>query len=243
MSLHLGQTLRDARWSYLIVEDIETGSFTSNLFKAKILPRAPIRPPGQWAAIKFASEQKAFEMLKWEHKCYQNPVILSSSHLRTLYEGINLHGCSTPESSFCLAFEWMDCTPKNLSSDMYQQRHVLHKSASKAVLSALDILKSQRLVHTDIKNDNIFISGVNEPIPTVKLGDLGLVRSEGFEDYPVQPLTMRAPEVWSGRGCFHCSDVWAFAVTLFDWIKPCVLGVNDMPQGHWPQPWAMAKLL
>jgi hypothetical protein len=71
---------------------------------------------------------------------------------------------------------------------------------------------------------------------------------------------MRAPEVWSGINCFHHSDVWAFAVTvsgsvvlrsyvsnlrrkLFDWISPGVFGANDMAEGHWPQPWAIAKLL
>ena len=64
---------------------------------------------------------------------------------------------------------------------------------------------------------------------------------------------MRAPEVWSGRGCFHRSDVWAFAVTVSHPLFPsgiCVTltGVafrldGYMPQGHWPQPWAMAKLL
>ncbi|PSN61286.1 kinase-like protein [Corynespora cassiicola Philippines] len=182
-------------------------------------------------------------MLKCEHQCCQNPAILSSAHLRTLYEGIDVHESSTPEPSYCLACEWMDCTLKDLPSRPYWQSRALHKAISKAVLSALDVLKSQHLVHSDVKNDNIFVSDIEGPNPTVKLGDLGLVRPEGFDDYPVQPLAMRAPEVWSGKGCFHCSDVWAFAVTLFDWMAPRVFGVNDMPQGHWPQPWAMAKLL
>ncbi|UPX17215.1 Non-specific serine/threonine protein kinase [Ascochyta rabiei] len=238
MALRLGQILRGARWNYLLVEDLGNKSSNSSVFKAKILPQAPTPPPGQWAIVKTASEQNSLDMLKQEHECYQNSAVRSSWHLRALYDAIDVHG-----PSYCLAFEWMDCTLKDLSSKAHQQSRVLHKSITKAVLEALLVLKSQHLVHTDIKNDNILISGIDGQCPTVKLGDLGLVRSEGFDNYPVQPLAMRAPEVWSGKGCYHCSDMWAFAVTLFDWISPCVFGANDMPQGHWPQPWAMAKLM
>lgn len=130
-------------------------------------------------------------MLKWEHQCYQNPAIRASQRLRAFYDAINVHESSVPESSYCLAFEWMDCTLKDLTSEAHRRNLVLHKSISKAVLEALDVLKSQHLVHTgiyynccrsiaevtgksDIKDDNILISGIDEPSPTVKLGDLGL---------------------------------------------------------------------
>ncbi|KAI9684974.1 MAG: hypothetical protein M1820_010861 [Bogoriella megaspora] len=153
-----------------------------------------------------------------------------------MYDVINDYSSSTHQSPYCLAFEWMDCTLKDVPSKLHEHNSALHKSISGAILGALAGLKSQRLVHTDIKNDNILISSIDGPSPVVKLGDLGLVRSDGFNEYPVQPYAMRAPEVWSGLGCFHRSD-------LFDWISPCVFGANDMAPGHWREPWAMAKLL
>ncbi|KAF2257465.1 kinase-like protein [Trematosphaeria pertusa] len=243
MALRIGQTLRGARWNYLLVETLGNHTASSNVFKAEIVPRAESQLPRKWAVIKTSSEKEILGMLKHEHDCYMNPAIHSSWHFRAMYDAINVHSSSANESPYCLAFEWMDCTLKDVSSEPHRRNSVLFKSISKAVLGALADLKSQQLVHTDIKNDNILISGVDGPSPVVKLGDLGLMRSEGFNEYSVQPLAMRAPEVWLGIGCFHCSDVWAFAVTLFDWISPLVFGANDMPQGHWPHPWAMAKLL
>ncbi|KAF2254518.1 kinase-like protein [Trematosphaeria pertusa] len=245
MALHIGQMLRGAKWNYLLVEALGNQTVRSNVFKAEIVPRAQSKLPGKWAVIKTTSEKKILDMLKREHDSYMNPAVRSSSHFRAMYDAINDYNSLTNETPYCLAFEWMDCTLKEVSSKSHRRNSALHKSISRAVLGALADLKSQRLVHTDIKNDNIFISSLDGPSPVVKLGDLGLsiLRPDGFNEYPVQPFAMRAPEVWSGIGCFHCSDVWAFAVTLFDWISPCVFGVNDMTPGHWPQPWAMAKLL
>ncbi|KAF2708436.1 hypothetical protein K504DRAFT_434919 [Pleomassaria siparia CBS 279.74] len=223
MALRLGQILRGARWNYLLVEDLGNKSSSSSVFKAKILLQAPTPTPptGQWsltfhfmAVIKTTSDQNGLDMLKREHECYQNPAVRSSWHLRALYDAINVHGPSAARASYCLASEWMDCTLKDLSSEAHRRSRVLHKSISKAVLEALHVLKSQHLVHKYIENDNILISGIHGQCPTVRLGDLGLVHSEGFDNHPVQPFAMRTPEVWSGKGCFHRSGMWAFAVTV-----------------------------
>ncbi|KAF1993739.1 kinase-like protein [Amniculicola lignicola CBS 123094] len=242
MSLRIGQTLRGSRWNYLLVETLSNSTASSAVFKAEIVPRAEHQLPGRWAVIKSSSEDKIIDTLKRENNCYTNPLIRSSRHIRAIYDTIDTHS-SGDTTDYYLAFEWMDCTLKDISSKLHRRNLALHKSISIAVLGALADLRNQRLVHTDVKNDNILISGLEGSSPVVKLGDLGLVRTEGFKEYPVQPLAMRAPEVWSGIGCFHSSDVWSFAATLFDWISPSVFGANDMPEGHWPHPWAMAKLL
>ena len=100
------------------------------------------------AVIKITSGQSGSEMLKRVHECYQNPAVQSSWHLRALYDAIDVHGPAATSASYCLAFEWMDCTLKDLSFKAHGQSRVLHKSISKAVLEALDVLKSQHLVHT-----------------------------------------------------------------------------------------------
>ncbi|KAF2490353.1 kinase-like protein [Lophium mytilinum] len=280
MALRIGQTLRGARWDYLLVESLGSRTVRSSVFKAEIISRSQSQLPGKWAVIKTTSppshtslpntqytirppapgesgsviewnfnyvpevsEKQILNMLKNEHARHMNPVIRSSRHFRAMYEAVDIQDISTKEDSLCLAYEWMDCTLKDVSSGSHLKSSALHKNISEAVLGALAELKSQQLAHTDIKNDNILISDLHGPSPVVKLGDLGLVRPEGFNRFPIQPIAMRAPEVWSGIGCFHSSDVWALAVTLFDWLSPRVFGAHDMPEGHWPHPWAMAKLL
>ncbi|KAL2015369.1 hypothetical protein VTK56DRAFT_5745 [Thermocarpiscus australiensis] len=126
----------------------------------------------------------------------------------------------------------MDCTLAQVSSAKHKQNSALIKAICQAVLSALAVLKNENLIHTDIKPDNILLSDVDGPRPVAKLGDLGLTIPEGSNNSPLQPLAMRAPEVWRGIGCFHSSDVWSFAVTLLDWIKPGVFGIKDIKPGN-----------
>ena len=60
---------------------------------------------------------------------------------------------------------------------------------------------------------------------------------------PAQPVAMRAPEVYEGRGCSHASDIWSFAVTMFDWIKPGVFGAAGNVYGVPWESWCIAKLM
>ncbi|KAF2787819.1 hypothetical protein K505DRAFT_367024 [Melanomma pulvis-pyrius CBS 109.77] len=242
MALRIGQVLHGARWNYRLVESLSYPTSNSHVFKAEIIPPVQSKLLEKWAVIKTTSEEELQRTLKREYDCYMNPAIHSSWNFRTMYDTIKMQGSSAYESPDYLAFEWFDCTLKDVSSESHKRNPVLHKSISKAVLGALADLKSQRLVHTDIQSDNILISGLNTPCPVVKLGGLGLTKPEGFSEFPVQPYAVRAPEVWSGLGCFHRSDMWAFAATLFDWISPRVFGTGDMPPHHWPQAWSMAKL-
>lgn len=55
---------------------------------------------------------------------------------------------------------------------------------------------------------------------------------------------MRAPEVYQGLGCFHRSEVWAFAVTLFCCMKPGPFGIsgNIYSSSH-NDYWCIAKLM
>jgi serine/threonine protein kinase len=65
----------------------------------------------------------------------------------------------------------------------------------------------------------------------------------GYSKSRMQPYALRAPEVWQGLGCSPASDIWALAVTLFDWIKPNIFGISDKKPELWPEEWAMAKLM
>lgn len=117
----------------------------------------------------------------------------------------------------------------------------------------------ERLVHSDLKPDNILISDINTPWPIVKLGDLGtggylpnrsgcgasslVVLPEVFNEWPAQNYAMRSPEVHAGFGCSHRSDIWSPAVTVLDWLRPGIFGVADNKDSHWPDAWSIAKLM
>lgn len=87
-------------------------------------------------------------MLKYEHTCYMNPAIRSSRYIRPMYESINGSSDAEKDDPFCLAFEWMDCTLKEVPSAAHKRNSVLHKRTAEAVLGGFAELHSQHLVHS-----------------------------------------------------------------------------------------------
>jgi serine/threonine-protein kinase len=89
-------------------------------------------------------------------------------------------------------------------------------------LDALDYIHTRKIVHCDIKPDNIFIT--RDPydgrIVIIKLIDFGVSRSLETEDVPEQiagdPLYM-APEQTVFRGQFdHRADIYALGISFFE---------------------------
>jgi hypothetical protein len=165
MALRFGQILRGARWNYQLVESLGNHNASSIVFKAEMLPGVESQLPGKWlvqkapfsfphllmavfrAAIKTTDKLDVLDMLKREHSYYMKPTIRSSRYIRTMYEEINGHSSPTTEIPYCLAFEWMDCTLKDVPPESRGHNSFLHKIVSKAVLNVLANLKSQQLVH------------------------------------------------------------------------------------------------
>ena len=59
----------------------------------------------------------------------------------------------------------------------------------------------------------------------------------------MQPLAMRAPEVWAGFGCRHVSDVYSVGSTILSWLKPGILGSHDVKSPIFPEAWCIAKMV
>ena len=79
------------------------------------------------AVVKTGSERRFLDMLKHEQDCYANTVIRSSSHFRAMYDALNIGSdSSNNEGPYCLAFEWMDCTLKDVSPRHCKQNPMLH---------------------------------------------------------------------------------------------------------------------
>jgi hypothetical protein len=106
------------------------------------------------AVINTSSKEKVIDTLKHEHTCYLYPAIRSSRHMRAIYDAINTHSSPECEDPFCLAFEWMDCTLKDVDTETHKRDAAFYKNVTSAVLEALAELKSQQLVHTGTCNTN-----------------------------------------------------------------------------------------
>jgi hypothetical protein len=106
------------------------------------------------AVIKTSSKEKVVDALKHAHTCYLNPTIRSFPHTRAIYNATNTPSSPECENLFCLAFEWMDCTLKDVDTESRKRDAAFYKNVTSAVLEALAELKSQQLVHTGTCNTN-----------------------------------------------------------------------------------------
>ncbi len=102
------------------------------------------------------------------------------------------------------------------------------------LLRGIAKVHSKRLIHRDIKPQNILLKG-----DVLKLGDFGLARSltEPTRPYTVEVSTMwyRAPEVMLQGGNYSTEvDVWSAACVFFEMItsRPLFPGDSEIDQIH-----------
>ena len=79
---------------------------------------------------------------------------------------------SSPQPQ-CMVFEWMDTDLWQLPSGPFRSGSQLPRNVARSILEALAVTDGEYGVHTDVNPNNVFLSGLDSPLPTVKLGDLG----------------------------------------------------------------------
>ncbi|KFZ03182.1 hypothetical protein V502_11164 [Pseudogymnoascus sp. VKM F-4520 (FW-2644)] len=104
--------------------------------------------------------------------------------------------------------------------------------------------ESMKYVFNHVNPNNILLSNIDSAYPIVKVGDLGNMLREGYDDSRIQSLPTRAPEVWRGLGCFHSSDVWSIGATLTYWLaEGVVFGTGDKIIDDNTEAWCIAKII
>ncbi|KAG8012371.1 Homeodomain-interacting protein kinase 1 [Nibea albiflora] len=118
----------------------------------------------------------------------------------------------------CLAFEMLDMSLWDLMEErqwkplrLNEIRPVIHQ-----LMVAFDALKSLRIIHTDLKLDNIMLVNHKDQPFRIKLIDFGLARrvSEMKVGMTVQVVSCRAPEVTLGLPLTEAIDMWAVGCTM-----------------------------
>ena len=113
------------------------------------------------------------------------------------------------------------------------QNEIALASIAFQMLSGLNFLHSQRLIHRDVKPSNALLSSSGR----VKLADFGLTRSldsgHSLAESFVGTFLYMSPERLAGEPYSFLSDVWSLGITLFS----VILGKYPYPEvskkGYW----------
>ncbi|KAK2762324.1 hypothetical protein FQN54_001334 [Arachnomyces sp. PD_36] len=90
------------------------------------------------------------------------------------------------------------------------------RSVMKAVLLGLGTIHTQKLVYTDLKMENILVSGFDNEMPgsgkglVTKIADLDMIEqpSQGR----ISSITYRSPEVYFGKPWTAATDIWSWGI-------------------------------
>ncbi|XP_044942911.1 obscurin isoform X13 [Mustela putorius furo] len=159
---------------------------------AKIVP---YRPEDRTAVLR---EYEALKSLRHPHLAQLHAAYLSPRHLVLILEL-----CSGPELLPCLAER--ACYSESEVKDYLWQ-----------MLSAAQYLHAQRILHLDLRSENMIVTEYN----LLKVVDLGNAQNlaqervqppERFKDY----VETMAPELLEGQSAVPQTDIWAIGVTAF----------------------------
>ncbi|XP_035503883.2 obscurin isoform X1 [Scophthalmus maximus] len=183
-----------------LCRDVET----SQVFAAKITP---------YKAEQRQLVLREYQLLKRLH--HPHLVQLHTAYITSFYLVLVEELCPGKELLYSLA-----------GRDLYAEAHVAELLVQ--ILSAVDYLHSRRIIHLDLKSDNMLVDDCNH----LKIVDFGTAQS--FT--PGQPLTVehieglseskdcrskvyivlpKAPEILEGQGVGPETDVWAVGVLSF----------------------------
>ena len=98
------------------------------------------------------------------------------------------------------------------------------------LLKILSHLHEKRVLHLDVKPENVFISTDAAGKTTVKLGDFGLSRVGKSSKYFSGITALYRPPEGSTKIFTHYSDVWSFACVFFEMVTEVYLFT---PPQHW----------
>ncbi|KAK6826860.1 hypothetical protein RU639_004595 [Aspergillus parasiticus] len=97
------------------------------------------------------------------------------------------------------------------------------RSVMRSVAIGLGVIHCKNLVHTDLKMENILVTGFDNDMPgdgevlVTKIADLGMVRppSQG----PITSITYRSPEVYFNKPWTAATDIWSWGIVYLHLLQ------------------------
>uniref|UniRef100_UPI0009B37A6A obscurin n=1 Tax=Monopterus albus TaxID=43700 RepID=UPI0009B37A6A len=204
-----GSELQATRKNYSFLSEINRGRFsvitlcrdveTSQVFAAKITP---------YQAEQRQLVLREYQLLKRLH--HPHLVQLHTAYITSSYMVLVEELCPGKELLYSLA-----------ARDLYAETHVAELLVQ--ILSAVDYLHSRRVIHLDLKSDNMLVDDCNH----LKIVDFGSAQSftpgqplnvehiHGLSESRVYIVLPKAPEILEGQGVGPETDVWAIGVLSF----------------------------
>ncbi|XP_046675322.1 triple functional domain protein isoform X5 [Homalodisca vitripennis] len=126
----------------------------------------------------------------------------------------------------------MDVLSHACSLSSVSESHV--RRVASQLLSALDYLQLQQIVHCDIKPDNLFIESHNNQIQ-LKIVDFGSActvspGTVNSQPYLTPDLEFAAPELLSGPSPCLSTDVWSCAVLIYVLVSGVSPFLDESPE-------------
>ncbi|OBZ84447.1 Serine/threonine-protein kinase ppk15 [Choanephora cucurbitarum] len=183
---------------------------------------------GEFVAIKVIKKQHAYQMQSLKEIQVLNRLKSRPEHKHRF---LQLHNSFMFRGHVCAVFELLSISIHKLFSQQTERPRMSIRGIQKVasnVLETLALLKEMRIIHTDLKPDNILLKS-SDDIHDVKLIDYG---SAFFEtdplNYCIQTAFYRSPEVIL-RHPFGCAvDMWSFGC----FVAELFLGKPLFPTGH-----------
>ncbi|CAJ1060641.1 LOW QUALITY PROTEIN: obscurin [Xyrichtys novacula] len=204
-----GSEQRTTHKNYNFLSEINRGRFsvvtlcrdaeTSQVFAAKITP---------YKAEQRQLVLREYQLLKRLH--HPHLVQLHTAYITQRYLVLVEELCPGKELLYSLS-----------ARDLYSETQVAELLVQ--ILSAVDYLHSRRVIHLDLKSDNMMVDDGNH----LKIVDFGSAQSftpgqplqiehiHGLSDNKVYIVLPKAPEILEGQGVGPETDIWAIGVLSF----------------------------
>ncbi|CAL8292304.1 unnamed protein product [Boreogadus saida] len=147
------------------------------------------------------------------------------------YHAIRMKDCLVFRNHICIAFELLGSDLSSMVAGKGLRESYVRKCAS-SILSCLQLLERENIVHGDLKLENVGIS--NKDPEALKVIDFGISQIQHKPKYygVFQSQHIRAPEVMLGLLCTNAIDMWSFGCCMIELLTGQIafIGKDEIQQ-------------